>query len=100
MMAFIFLYILYILFFHHHTNRSAILTGLPIHQNGMYGLHHNLHHFNSFDEVQSLPKILTGHKIRTGQLTLSTPRLILVHRKQLTWGSMIKNESIGISGPD
>jgi len=48
-------------------SRSAILTGLPQHQNGMYGLHHTVHHFNSFDAVQSLPRILnnTG-KYRTG----------------------------------
>ena len=39
-------------------SRSAILTGLPQHQNGMYGLHHNVHHFQSFDGVQSLSWIL------------------------------------------
>ncbi|XP_012058673.1 PREDICTED: N-sulphoglucosamine sulphohydrolase [Atta cephalotes] len=47
-------------------SRSAILTGLPSHQNGMYGLHHGIHHFNSFDNVQSLPKILKRNNIRTG----------------------------------
>ncbi|EZA55070.1 N-sulfoglucosamine sulfohydrolase [Ooceraea biroi] len=47
-------------------SRSAILTGLPSHQNGMYGLHHGVHHFNSFDDVQSLPKILKRNNIRTG----------------------------------
>lgn len=47
-------------------SRSAILTGLPSHQNGMYGLHHGIHHFNSFDNVQSLPKILQRNNIRTG----------------------------------
>ncbi|XP_070152839.1 N-sulphoglucosamine sulphohydrolase [Polyergus mexicanus] len=47
-------------------SRSAILTGLPSHQNGMYGLHHGIHHFNSFDDVQSLPKILKRNNIRTG----------------------------------
>ena len=46
--------------------RSAILTGLPQHQNGMYGLHHSVHHFNSFDNVRSLPRILQRHGIRTG----------------------------------
>ncbi len=43
-------------------SRSAILTGLPVHQNGMYGLHHDVHHFQSFDEVQSLPNILRKTK--------------------------------------
>ncbi|XP_012534766.1 N-sulphoglucosamine sulphohydrolase isoform X1 [Monomorium pharaonis] len=47
-------------------SRSAILTGLPSHQNGMYGLHHGVHHFNSFDNIQSLPKILKKSNIRTG----------------------------------
>ncbi|XP_072748675.1 N-sulphoglucosamine sulphohydrolase isoform X1 [Anoplolepis gracilipes] len=47
-------------------SRSAILTGLPSHQNGMYGLHHGIHHFNSFDNVQSLPKLLKRNNIRTG----------------------------------
>lgn len=32
-------------------SRSAILTGLPQHQNGMYGLHGGMQHFTSFDEV-------------------------------------------------
>lgn len=47
-------------------SRSAILTGLPQHQNGMYGLHHQVHHFNSFDGVKSLPKLLQDSGIRTG----------------------------------
>ncbi|XP_063991281.1 N-sulphoglucosamine sulphohydrolase [Diachasmimorpha longicaudata] len=47
-------------------SRSAILTGLPSHQNGMYGLHQGVHHFQSFDDVQSLPKALKDNNIRTG----------------------------------
>ena len=39
-------------------SRSAILTGLPIHQNGMNGLHQDAHHFQSYDQVQSLPVLL------------------------------------------
>lgn len=39
-------------------SRSAILTGLPQHENGMFGLHNTYHHFQSFDQVQSLPRIL------------------------------------------
>ena len=44
-------------------SRSAIFTGLPQHENGMYGLHRSYHNFQSFDKVQSLPLILnqTGH---------------------------------------
>jgi len=47
-------------------SRAAILTGQPSHQNGMYGLHQTENHFNSFDEVQSLPSILRNHNIRSG----------------------------------
>lgn len=47
-------------------SRSVILSGLPQHQNGMYGLHQGYHHFLSFDEVQSLPRILGNNNIRTG----------------------------------
>mgnify|MGYP002716460325 CR=1 FL=1 len=32
----------------------------------MYGLHHGIHHFNSFDNVKSLPKILNENGILTG----------------------------------
>ncbi|XP_043505963.1 N-sulphoglucosamine sulphohydrolase [Polistes fuscatus] len=47
-------------------SRAALLTGLPSHQNGMYGLHNGVHHFNSFNNIQSLPKILQKNHIRTG----------------------------------
>ncbi|KAL2087324.1 hypothetical protein ACEWY4_018383 [Coilia grayii] len=47
-------------------SRSTILTGLPQHQNGMYGLHQSIHHFNSFDGVQSLPLLLKQANIHTG----------------------------------
>ncbi|MBN3300580.1 SPHM sulfohydrolase, partial [Amia calva] len=47
-------------------SRSTILTGLPQHQNGMYGLHQDVHHFNSFDGVRSLPLLLSQANIRTG----------------------------------
>ncbi|XP_032994898.1 LOW QUALITY PROTEIN: N-sulphoglucosamine sulphohydrolase [Lacerta agilis] len=47
-------------------SRASILTGLPQHQNGMYGLHQDVHHFNSFDSVRSLPLLLRQAGIRTG----------------------------------
>ena len=37
------------------------------HQNGMYGLHQDVHHFNSFDKVQSLPLLLSRAGVRTGE---------------------------------
>ncbi|NWR35872.1 SPHM sulfohydrolase, partial [Tachuris rubrigastra] len=47
-------------------SRASILTGLPQHQNGMYGLHQDIHHFNSFDGVRSLPHLLSQAGVRTG----------------------------------
>ncbi|KAG8129190.1 hypothetical protein E2320_015867 [Naja naja] len=47
-------------------SRASLLTGLPQHQNGMYGLHQDVHHFNSFDSVRSLPLLLNQAGIRTG----------------------------------
>ncbi|XP_051173633.1 N-sulphoglucosamine sulphohydrolase [Leptopilina boulardi] len=47
-------------------SRASLLTGLPSHQNGMYGLHQGVHHFNSFENVPSLSKILRRKNIRTG----------------------------------
>lgn len=40
--------------------------GMPSHENGMYGLHQGVHHFNAFDAVQSLPSILRANKVKTG----------------------------------
>ncbi|XP_026746870.1 N-sulphoglucosamine sulphohydrolase isoform X1 [Trichoplusia ni] len=47
-------------------SRAALLTGTPSHQNGMYGLHRGVHHFNSFDAVTSLPNLLKSHEVITG----------------------------------
>uniref|UniRef100_A0A1B6D7A3 Sulfatase N-terminal domain-containing protein n=1 Tax=Clastoptera arizonana TaxID=38151 RepID=A0A1B6D7A3_9HEMI len=47
-------------------SRSAILTGLPSHQNGMYGLHNGVHNFNSLENIKSLPLMLSTRGVRTG----------------------------------
>ncbi|KAK7478227.1 hypothetical protein BaRGS_00030485 [Batillaria attramentaria] len=47
-------------------SRSVLLTGQPQHQNGQYGLAQSVMHFSSFDNVQSLPVILSQHGVRTG----------------------------------
>ncbi|XP_068632079.1 N-sulphoglucosamine sulphohydrolase [Battus philenor] len=47
-------------------SRSALLTGSPSHQNGMYGLHHGVHHFSSFQNLTSLPNLLRDHGVYTG----------------------------------
>lgn len=48
-------------------SRAALLTGMPSHQNGMYGLHQGENHFDSFESVLSLPTILKQNAIRTGK---------------------------------
>lgn len=45
---------------------DVLVEGLPQHQNGMYGLHQDVHHFNSFDAVRSLPLLLQKANVRTG----------------------------------
>ncbi len=49
-------------------SRSVILTGLHNHANGMYGLQHDFHHFQSFDNIKSLPIFLTKAGYRTGRI--------------------------------
>jgi len=39
-------------------SRSTILTGLPTHQSGQYGLAHGTHNVNTMPKVQSLPGLL------------------------------------------
>jgi N-sulfoglucosamine sulfohydrolase len=47
-------------------SRAAILTGLPTHQSGQYGLAHDTHNFHTFRNVQSLPRLLKPAGYRTG----------------------------------
>ncbi len=49
-------------------SRSVILSGLHNHANGMYGLQHSYHHFQSFDTVSSLPAHLSGKGYRTARV--------------------------------
>uniref|UniRef100_A0A8C2PIW3 Sulfatase N-terminal domain-containing protein n=1 Tax=Capra hircus TaxID=9925 RepID=A0A8C2PIW3_CAPHI len=56
-------------------SRASLLTGLPQHQNGMYGLHQDVHHFNSFDRVQSLPLLLGRAGIHTGLFSSMLPSM-------------------------
>jgi N-sulfoglucosamine sulfohydrolase len=49
-------------------SRSVLLTGLQNHKNGMYGLQHWQHHFQSFDDIKSLPVILAQNGYRTGRI--------------------------------
>jgi N-sulfoglucosamine sulfohydrolase len=47
-------------------SRSVIYTGLHTHQSGMYGLHHDYHHFLTFEHVQTLPALLNSAGHHTG----------------------------------
>jgi N-sulfoglucosamine sulfohydrolase len=47
-------------------SRSAILTGLPTHQSGQYGLAHATHNAHTFTDVQSIPRLLKAAGYRTG----------------------------------
>ncbi|XP_058130265.1 N-sulphoglucosamine sulphohydrolase [Anopheles ziemanni] len=47
-------------------SRASILTGMPEHQNGQYGLHNGVHNFNSFPNVKSISSILGKAGVRTG----------------------------------
>lgn len=49
-------------------SRSVILTGLFNHANGQYGLEHADHHFSTFNNVKSLPAILTAAGYRTARI--------------------------------
>jgi N-sulfoglucosamine sulfohydrolase len=49
-------------------SRSVILTGLFNHANGHYGLQHTAHHFQSFDDVKSLPVLLSAAGYRTARV--------------------------------
>lgn len=47
-------------------SRAALLSGLPSHQNGMYGLQHGVEHFASFDHVVSVANALNNAGYVTG----------------------------------
>ena len=49
-------------------SRSVILSGLHNHRNGMYGLQHDDHHFQSFDHVKGLPVLLAEAGYRTARI--------------------------------
>ncbi len=49
-------------------SRSVILSGLHNHRNGQYGLQHTFHHYQSFDDIKSLPVILSENGYRTARI--------------------------------
>ncbi|MCP3914153.1 MAG: sulfatase [bacterium] len=48
-------------------SRAVLLSGEHSHSNGMYGLQHASHHFQSFVEVESLPVIFAVNGYRTAR---------------------------------
>jgi N-sulfoglucosamine sulfohydrolase len=49
-------------------SRSVILSGQHNHRNGMYGLQHDDHHFQSYDSVKGLPVLLAEAGYRTARI--------------------------------
>ena len=49
-------------------SRSVILTGLFNHANAQYGLEHGYNHFRSFEDLTSLPVLLSGAGYRTARI--------------------------------
>jgi N-sulfoglucosamine sulfohydrolase len=47
-------------------SRATLYSGLHTHTSGQYGLAHATHHFQSFDNVKSLPRVLRDAGYRTG----------------------------------
>jgi N-sulfoglucosamine sulfohydrolase len=47
-------------------SRATLLTGLPTHQCGQYGLAHATHNSHTFRDVQSVPRLLKAAGFRTG----------------------------------
>jgi N-sulfoglucosamine sulfohydrolase len=59
-------------------SRSVILTGLYNHATGQYGHQHSFHHFVSFENIKSLPVLLTKAGYRTariGKLHVAPPEV-------------------------
>ncbi len=49
-------------------SRSVILSGMYNHANGQYGHQHSYHHFISFENIKTLPVMLTGAGYRTARI--------------------------------
>ncbi len=59
-------------------SRSVILTGLYNHATGQYGHQHSFHHFVSFENIKSLPVLLSQAGYRTariGKLHVAPPEV-------------------------
>jgi N-sulfoglucosamine sulfohydrolase len=80
-------------------SRSVILTGLQNHHNGMYGLQHDDHHFQSFDNLRSLPVMLAEAGYRTARIGKFhvAPESVYHFQSVLSPGAANDPETIGRS---
>ena len=72
-------------------SRSVILTGLHNHANAHYGHEHVYHHFRAYDNLKSLPVLLTDagyHTARIGKLHVGPPE---VFKWETTLGAAERN---------
>ena len=80
-------------------SRSVILTGQHNHRNGMYGLQHDMHHFQSFATVKSLPVRLAeaGYRtVRIGKFHVA-PESVYTFETVLSGGAANDPASLGRS---
>ncbi|MDO8545212.1 MAG: sulfatase [Opitutaceae bacterium] len=80
-------------------SRSVILSGLHNHQNGMYGLQHQVHHFQSFDHIKGLPVLFgeAGYRTaRVGKFHVA-PEVVYAFQTVLSGGAANDPESLGRS---
>jgi len=68
-------------------SRATILTGLPTHQCGQYGLAHATHNAHTFRDVQSVPKLLKTAGYRTGVIA----KLHVQPAEVYPWDAEIRN---------
>lgn len=80
-------------------SRSVILTGQHNHRNGMYGLQHDMHHFQSFDGLKSLPVRLAEAGYRTARIGKFhvAPEAVYAFQTVLSGGAANDPASLGRS---
>lgn len=80
-------------------SRSVLLTGQQNHRNGMYGLQHDFHHFQSFEAVRSLPVRLAEAGYRTARVGKFhvAPESVYAFQKVLSAGAANDPATIGRS---
>jgi N-sulfoglucosamine sulfohydrolase len=68
-------------------SRATLVTGLPTHQCGQYGLAHATHNAHTFRDVQSVPKLLKAAGYRTGVIA----KLHVQPPEVYPWDAEIRN---------